>query len=136
MTDHACPGVALCRLCAHREGRPDPTTQRVANEVGKRRGMDRVESHNVEWRNRALTKMRDLCIAVGPGAYVSNNDVKALMGDDQPDHPNAWGPLWRAAAARGLVEMTDHTIKSTTAAANASRMQVWRVILGAEQAAS
>jgi hypothetical protein len=95
----------------------------VEGERRKREGIALVESHNPDWSARALAQLHDLA-SIFP--HVTADDLRARMNGDEPEHPNAYGAVFRRAAARGWLEPTDATCRSRRPDAHARRLQVWR----------
>ncbi len=86
-------------------------------------GLAQTAAHNPGWMARALEIVRD---ALQPGAEVMGEDLRALPGIGEPDHPNAWGALVRTALGRGLLEETGRFEKAKRKSIHAHRLMVYR----------
>jgi hypothetical protein len=55
-------------------------------------GIESVSSHNTEWIDRARAIARQLIVY---RLQVTADELRFVMGDDEPDHPNAWGAVFK-----------------------------------------
>jgi len=83
-------------------------------------GLDSVEMNNLPWVHR----IRAVAVVLSQrNGYVSADDLRlyAQKNDDEPDHPNAWGSIFRG---KGWVPISRK--KSSTPSAHARSITVWR----------
>lgn len=84
-------------------------------------GIERVESHNTTWVKTARSYA--VMIASKRGE-VTADDVRALFGE-KPDHPNAWGAVFRSPNLKWSGRMK----QSTTLSRHAGLQRVWEFVV-------
>ena len=92
---------------------------RLVGEQLRDEGIERVTSHNEEWIAWVRQLARKICALHGS---VTTDDLRAWAAIEHrhPDHPNAWGGVFRA---KGWVRV-GYT-KSERALAHARPIGVW-----------
>ena len=66
----------------------------AASIAARDNGIATVESHNTTWLDRARQKASTLAKHFGE---ITSDDVRLAMGSDHPNHPNAWGAVFKDA---------------------------------------
>jgi len=83
------------------------------------RGLDAVEDHNMSWVDRMRWVARRIC---DEEFTVSADDLRDYVhrNNDHPDHPNAWGAIFRQKGWR----MVGYK-KSAAPSAHAREIKIW-----------
>ena len=78
---------------------------------------------NYQWNRRATAALRSLPL----GTDFSSDSLRALLGDDEPKHPNCWGATIRGFYEAGNARVVGYR-KSKRPEAKARRILVYRRI--------
>lgn len=85
----------------------------------KKAGLDRVESNNLDWLDRMRGLAESEC-ALNGSVTIDTLRRWADTLDDQPDHPNAWGAVFRGSDWKCIGR-----VKSTYRSNHAREIKVW-----------
>ncbi len=103
---------------------PTPTGRELRDA-----GIAKVESHNVEWKDRAYARVRSLRFVGGVGVELTGEDIKKYLradGFEEPQHHNGWSALIRRCVVTGLLADTGRTAHATLPGAHARRLPIWK----------
>ena len=84
----------------------------------KESGLDSVEQNNLTWVERMRLWAK---IHADIHGSVSADDVRRLAKDDEPDHPNAYGSIFRPKEWRCVGRKV-----SETASCHGREIKVWK----------
>lgn len=96
--------------------------QQEEGENRKAEGQRQVEEHNEEWMHRAIEGIRALALTHDS---FTTEDLRNSNMCRPPNHPNAWGAAFSAAAKRGLIVRAGYA-KNRRASAHARIVTVWK----------
>lgn len=94
------------------------------NDTEASEGAAQVARHNEDFVHACCEYIRSL-----PREMTFTADRISWWADRNgyiPGHPNAFGAVFRAAKAAGLIEWTGETAKSTQRARKAGLIRIWR----------
>lgn len=101
-------------------------------EVAKQLGMATADAHaDPDWRaavDAAIEQLASELDADGAPRRFTAEDVRAIAGDP-PDHANAMGARFNAAARRGLIRRVDYR-KAERASLHRHPIAVWVGVAG------
>lgn len=83
-------------------------------------GIERVSAHNVDWLDTMRDYARTCCATFGA---VTTDDLQSFAGriGCLPDHPNAWGAIFKERGWRCVGRM-----RSERPSAHAREIKVWQ----------
>jgi hypothetical protein len=99
----------------------DRKVEAILGAARKQAGMARADEHaDAEWKARVDEAIEDLAAT---GERFTAEDVRAIAGDP-PDHPNAMGARFNAAARRRLIRKVGYQL-SNRASLHRHPIAVW-----------
>src|SRR5690606_26972924 len=95
------------------------------------RGMERADEaqarDRADWAEHALNQIRKAALS---NEYLDSDEVRRF-NVDEPEHPAAWGSVWRRAVSAGWIEETLDIPrrKSSRPRAHASKMTMYKSLI-------